>query len=94
MPKGSFSGAHLERFGGGGNRPDSANTFMADGVVAITMLGVGHSGDAAVELLETRAIEFSELLIAISSEKTFVELAAEEVGDGWAIRSLYRRPAL
>lgn len=88
LPTGSFSGAHFESFAGGGDRLAVANAFTADDLVAITMLGVNLSGDAAVALLDTRSEEFSELLSAIGSKGTFAQLTTEEIGDGWAVRSL------
>lgn len=91
LPTGAFSGAHFERFAGGGDRPSVANSFTADDLVAVTTLGVALSGDAAVALLEARASEFSALLCEIPTDRRFTDLAPEELGDDWAVRSAYRR---
>lgn len=90
LPIGSFSGAHFESLGGGGDRTAVANTFTADDLVAVTTLGVTLSGDAAVALLETRSSEFSALLSAIPTEQVFAELSADDIGDDWAVRAAYR----
>ena len=61
-PDDFFIGGSFERFAGGGDRPEVANRFTAEDIVAVSMLGVQVSGETAREILEVRNEEFSELL--------------------------------
>jgi Family of unknown function (DUF6308) len=46
-----FSGALFERLGGGGDRPEVANRFTPDDIVAAKMLSVEVPRDASLWLL-------------------------------------------
>ncbi|MFE4973820.1 DUF6308 family protein [Kitasatospora sp. NPDC056651] len=60
-----YSGAHFERLAGGGDRPETADRFTADDLVAITMLSVSVEPHGAVELLTDPAGHWHRLLSAI-----------------------------
>lgn len=85
-----FTGAYFDRFAGGGDRPEVADQFTSDDVVAVSMLSVDVGGEGAVQLLVTRRSEFNGLLAAISRNKHFADLTAEEVGSGWPVRAAER----
>lgn len=89
-PAGRFSGAHFERLGGGGDRPGVAYEFTAEDLVAVATLAVNISGEAAIEILETRRARLHELLRAIPTDRALADLTAEEVGPAWPVRDLYR----
>ncbi len=91
LPAGGFTGAYFERLGGGGgDRPDVANTFTSDDIVAVSMLSVPVPAAAALQLLEARGPELSDLLAKIPTDVAFAELTADEVGDVWPVRDAYR----
>ncbi|WP_316525760.1 DUF6308 family protein [Kitasatospora brasiliensis] len=60
-----YSGAHFERLAGGGDRPETADGFTADDLVAITMLSVSVDAHGAVELLTDPDGHWHRLLSAI-----------------------------
>jgi hypothetical protein len=59
---GTFTGGSFERFAGGGDRPESADRFTSEDVVAVSLLSVRIPGQAALALLERRPAEFNALL--------------------------------
>lgn len=66
-----FTGRWFERFAGGGDRPDVANVFTSDDLVALSLLDVPVEGPAALELLgfdrlSTR--DWSNLLAAVPND--------------------------
>lgn len=61
----TFTGRRFERFDGGGDRPEVADVVMAADVVAVSMLSIRWTGEAALELLETRRDDLSGLLDAV-----------------------------
>lgn len=89
-PEGRYSGAYFERLGGGGDRPEVADTFTADDLVAVSLLAVDIGGDAALDLLVTRRDRLGALLREIPRDVALADLTADEVGDGWTVRPLYR----
>ena len=60
-----YSGAHFERIGEGGDRPEVSCTFTAEDLLAVTMLSVRIEGYHALEILYYRARELNELLSQI-----------------------------
>ena len=48
----SYTGGRFEALGGGGDRPEAANTVTADDLVAVQMLSVLMPGPVALNLLE------------------------------------------
>ncbi|MEU3571278.1 DUF6308 family protein [Kitasatospora sp. NPDC036755] len=60
-----YTGAHFERLAGGGDRPETADRFTADDLLAITMLSVSVEPHGAVELLTDPDGHWHRLLAAI-----------------------------
>ncbi|MFE4397419.1 MULTISPECIES: DUF6308 family protein [Streptomycetaceae] len=60
-----YTGAHFERLAGGGDRPETADAFTADDLLAITMLSVSVEPHGAVELLTDPDGHWGRLLSAI-----------------------------
>jgi hypothetical protein len=52
-----YSGAYFERLGGGGDRPETADQFTAEDLLAVSMLSVRISGYHALHVLEYQARE-------------------------------------
>lgn len=90
LPAGGYTGAYFERLGGGGDRPDVADTFTPDDIVAVSMLSVTVPAPAVLQLLEARRPEMSDLLAKIPTDVALAELTADEVGDAWPVRDVYR----
>lgn len=88
--EGGFTGAYFERLGGGGDRPEIADRFTAEDLVAVSMLSVRIEGHAAIELLIRRSSRLSELLRAIPADVRLGEIRPDELGETWAPRGLYR----
>lgn len=88
--EGGFTGAYFERLGGGGDRPETADVFTAEDLVAVSMLSVRVEGGAAIELLLRRSDRLTELLRAIPAHVRLGELTVDDLGDTWAPRALYR----
>jgi hypothetical protein len=89
-PFGRYSGAHFERLGGGGDRPAVADQFIAEDLVAVATLAVNITGDAAIEILETRATQLRQLLQLIPTDRPLADMTTEEIGAAWPVRVLYR----
>lgn len=87
---GRYTGAHFERFAGGGDRADVAHRFDADDLVAVSMLSISIPGGTALELLEHRSERLQELLEALPTDVEFADLDPEVVGSAWPARALYR----
>ncbi|MCK0439057.1 DUF6308 family protein [Gordonia alkaliphila] len=60
-----YSGSHFERFAAGGDRPETADVFTTDDLVAITLLGVTVPGDAALRILGDTDPGYREHLSAL-----------------------------
>lgn len=82
-----FTGAYFDRFAGGGDRPEVADQFTADDLVAVSMLSVDVGGEAALRLLVTQRDRFNGLLAAIPRDEHLAELSSDEVGPGWSVRA-------
>ena len=89
-PVGTFTGAHFERLGGGGDRPQIADEFTAEDLIAVSMLSVTVVSEAALEILTTRQRRLRELLRAIPTDTVLADLPAADLGDTWPVRPLYR----
>ena len=89
-PSGSFTGAHVERLGGGGDRASVADGFTAEDLIAVSMLSVAVVGNAALEILEVRRSQLSELLRPIPVGVALADLDAGNPGADWPVRALYR----
>ena len=89
-PVGRFTGAHFERRGGSCDRPEVADEFTAEDLIAVSMLSVTVVGDAALEILATRQRRLHEMLRAIPTDVALADLPAADLGDDWPVRPLYR----
>ena len=89
-PDGRFTGAHFERLGAGGDRPEVADNFTAEDLVAVSMLSVTVVGTAALQILETRQRTLHEMLKAIPTDVALTDLDPADLGDSWPVRPLYR----
>lgn len=87
-----FSGSHFERFAGGGDRPETADVFTADDLVAVTMLSVSVPGRAALHLLGDYDADYqgelSALLRRLPTNLTLAEAEEEHLADAGKLWSL------
>jgi hypothetical protein len=60
-----YSGAHFERIGEGGDRPEVADLFTAEDLLAVSMLSVRVDGYQALEILCHQASELNGMLAQI-----------------------------
>lgn len=83
---GEYSGAWFETFAGGGDQPGVANRFTSDDLVAVTMLGVKVKGWGAIQLLDTRATEFADLLAELPDPEVDLHTTGDaELEPLWAL---------
>lgn len=90
-PSGRFTGAHFERLGGGGDRPEVADHLTAEDVVAVSMLSVTVEADVALELLISRRDRLRTLLRRIPTGVALADLTQDEIGDDWPVRAAYQQ---
>lgn len=86
-----FTGRWFERLSGGGDRPEVADHFSADDLVAVSMLGVTIHPTAALRVLEDPAGEFTALLREIPTGTDLWEAPAALVAEGSAADTLWRQ---
>ncbi len=86
---GKYTGGHFERFGGGGDHPDTAGRFTSTDIVAASFLGVSVPGPTAIELLEDRYGEIGDLLTAIPRDVDLWEAPEDLVGPDSAAQQLW-----
>ncbi|MGB3412443.1 MAG: DUF6308 family protein [Microthrixaceae bacterium] len=85
-----FTGSSFERFAGGGDRPEVANHFTAEDIVAVSMLSVDIPGRASLEILDFRAGELNELLAGIPTGLDLWDDEAEKaIAEGSSSRVLW-----
>lgn len=92
-PANSFTGARFERLCGGGDRSETAHHIVADDLVAITTLSVDVPGAAAIQILETRRSEISDLLGNIPTTLDLVDAGPDDIGResaAWRLFDLLR----
>lgn len=77
-----YDGRHFDTLCGGGNRPDSADHFTADDILAVGMLSVTISAEVVILLLEDRAADLSGLLEKIPAEADIRDASDEELTSG------------
>jgi len=82
-----WAGSRFERLSGGGDRPDVADRFTADDLVAVTLLSVNVPPHGAIQLLESRADEFARRLAEIPHDLELVDV--ESIPDDWAPTRLW-----
>lgn len=76
-------GSRFDTWAGGGARPEVADTFTADDVIAVSLLGVAVPGPAAVLLLADRAAEYNGLLAAIGPDRDLADVDDGEISPEW-----------
>lgn len=79
-PEGGFSGSAFETLAGGGDAPGNRNVFAAEDLVAVTLLDMTVPGNAALDLLDRRASDFSGLLTSIPVGVDLWNATDEQVG--------------
>jgi hypothetical protein len=72
-----YSGAYFERLGGGGDRPETAYQFMAEDLLAVSMLGLRIEGYHALHVLEYQARELNGLLAQLRPDVALADPEAE-----------------
>lgn len=72
-----YSRAHFEQLGGGGDRPEVADMFTAEDLLAVTMLSVRIEGYHALEILHYQADPLNELLAQIPRDIALQDAGAE-----------------
>ncbi|MFE6233751.1 DUF6308 family protein [Cellulosimicrobium sp. NPDC057862] len=82
-----WTGSRFERFAGGGDGSDVADRFTAADLVAVTLLSVDVPARGAIDLLETRADEFSALLTEIPTDLELVDVVS--IPESWAPTRLW-----
>ncbi len=88
----AFSGSRFERFAGGGDTADVANTFTSSDLTAITLLSVHVPGQAALRILgDTDPVYHQTLSELLSMVPTNIDLAdaddaaLERGGELWSL---------
>lgn len=81
-----YSGAWFDTIGGRGDAPDVAHRFTPADLVAVSTLSVTIPGWVAVELLDRRAEEFSDLLTAIPQDTDLHEATDEDLDAVFALQ--------
>lgn len=84
QPTDGFTGAHFERLGGGGDRPEVADEFTAEDLVAVTMLSVKVPAEAALRILGPDRSHLTDLLREIPTDRDLVDIGSFEIERGWA----------
>lgn len=79
-----FTGAHFERLGGGGDRPEVAHEFAAEDLVAVTMLSVTVPAEAALRILGPDRARLSELLHEIPTDRDLCDVGSSAIDHDWA----------
>lgn len=77
----SFTGARFESLGGGGDRLEAKDAFVADDIVAVGLLSVSIPPEASLRLLEDDAAALSELLVKIPVGVSLTEPGARQLID-------------
>jgi hypothetical protein len=85
--KTGWSGSRFERFAGGGDRPEVADHFTAEDLVAVSLLSVNVPPLGALQILETRADELSDLLARVPRSLELVDV--DEIPADWAPNVLW-----
>jgi hypothetical protein len=86
-----FTGRRFERLCGGGDRPETANHFTGDDLVAVSMLGIVFDAEAAIAILETDAEELNSLLVNVPNGVSLWEVDRAVVDDGSDADRLWNR---
>ncbi|HKE74406.1 MAG TPA: DUF6308 family protein [Acidimicrobiales bacterium] len=81
---GRYTGGRFELFAGGGDRPEVADRFTTEDIVAVSLLGVEIPGDAALEVLEGAQGRLAERLAGVPTDLDLAEAGDDAVGPGSA----------
>jgi Family of unknown function (DUF6308) len=81
---GRYTGGRFELFAGGGDRPEVADRFTTEDVVAVSLLGVEIPGDAALDVLEASRRRLAERLACIPTDLDLADAGDDVVGPGSA----------
>jgi len=77
----AYTGGRFEALGGGGDRPETANTVTAVDVVAAQMLSVVVPGPVALDLLEGNlGVKLAHQLASIPTDVAITAAAASLIG--------------
>ncbi len=89
---GSYTGAAFDTWDSTGSRPDDADRFTADDLVAVTLLSVDVDPLAAHALLKARTNEFTALLVAVGPDRDLADESEPLVDDwpGWELQRALR----
>lgn len=79
----AYTGARFDAWDSARTRAASSNVFTADDLVAVSFLSVHVPARAAIELLDTRAVQFSALLEELGPDRDLVTETQAWGGD-WA----------
>lgn len=92
-----YTGRYFERLAGGGDAPGTRNAITPADLVAVSMLSVNVSGEAAIALLDTHAAQIAGLLERIPTDVALHDAGDEHIGPGspaWALWKLLRSRAV
>ena len=78
-PKGKYSGRRFEFFGMGDDGDAAKTEFVANDIVAVSMLSVSIPGSAAIEILETKREVLNRLLEKIPQNVPLWEVTEREI---------------
>ncbi|MFE2944924.1 DUF6308 family protein [Streptomyces sp. NPDC059255] len=87
LPSGmaAFTGSRFEHLAGGGDRPEVADRFTAEDLVAVQTLSVTVPASVALDILEGRlGVRLSGLLQAIAWDIDMVDAEADVLAEGSA----------
>lgn len=75
--KGGYTGSRWDTFDPSGTRSVTTHEFTVDDLLACSLLSAEIKGRSAIELLENRRTELSELLRAVGDDQEFASLALD-----------------
>ena len=78
----NYTGGQFELFAGGGDRPEVADRFTTEDIVAVSLLGVEIEGDAALNVLERAQSRLTELLAAVPTDLELAAAGDDVIGPG------------
>jgi hypothetical protein len=84
-----YTGSMFERLGGGGDRPQVANLFTAEDIVAVTMLSVNVPSRASLQILGADSARLSAVLADIPTDMDLIDAGDEHIADGSAAAYLW-----
>ncbi len=76
-------GSRFDTWAGGGARPEVADVFTADDLIAVSLLGVAVPGRTAILLLDRQAAMYADLLAAIGPDRDLADVPDGEISPDW-----------